>query len=222
MILDADLILPCLDEGPALAGLLPALPPGLQVIVVDNGSSDDTAQVARDHGALVVHEPRRGYGAAVHAGLLAATARYVVVMDGDGSIDPGEIVPLLAHLRFDSVDLVLGRRVPVRRGLVPWHARLGNRLVLAVLRRRTRLAVHDLGPVRASRRDMVLELGVKDRGMGYPLELLDKASRAGWRISEVDVRYLPRAAGTHSKVSGSMRGTLRTGRDFWRVLRCAD
>jgi hypothetical protein len=100
----------------------------------------------------------------------------------------------------------------------PWHARLGNVLVLAWLRRRLGLAVRDLGAVRAARREALLALRVTDRGMGYPVELLDKAARAGWRIVEEDVAYLPRATGTRSKVSGSVRGTVRTARDFWRAL----
>jgi glycosyltransferase involved in cell wall biosynthesis len=215
---DCHLILPCLDEGPALRALLPRVPRELDVIVVDNGSSDDTATVARAHGATVVTEPRRGYGAAVQAGLEAATAPYVVVMDGDGSIDPAETMPLLARVRSGEADLALGRRRPVGRGVWPWHARLGNALVLAWLRRRLGLAVRDLGAVRAVRREALLALGVADRGMGYPVELLDRAARAGWRIVEQDVAYLPRTAGTRSKVSGSVRGTVRTARDFWRVL----
>lgn len=215
---DCQLILPCLDEGPALRALLPRIPPELAVIVVDNGSSDDTAAVARTHGATVVTEPRRGYGAAVHAGLEAATAPYVVVMDGDGSIDPAAAVPLLARVRSGEADLALGRRRPVSRGVWPWHARLGNVLVLAWLRHRLGLAVRDLGAVRAARREALLALRVTDRGMGYPVELLDKAARAGWRIVEEDVAYLPRATGTRSKVSGSVRGTVRTARDFWRAL----
>jgi glycosyltransferase involved in cell wall biosynthesis len=215
---DCHVILPCLDEGPALRALLPRIPRGLEVIVVDNGSRDDTAAVARAAGARVVTEPRRGYGAAVHAGLEAATAAYVVVMDGDGSLDPEQIEPLLERVRSGEADLALGRRIPVRRGVWPWHARLGNALVLAWLRRRLGLRVRDIGPLRAARREALLDLGVADRGMGYPVELLDRAARAGWRIVEQDVAYLPRAAGTRSKVSGSVRGTLRTARDFWRVL----
>lgn len=216
--LDCDLVLPCLDEGPALRGLLPLVPPGLTAIVVDNGSTDDTVAVARAFGATVVSEPRRGYGAAVHAGIVAAGARYVAVMDGDGSLDPAEILPLLALVSSGEADLALGRRVPSRRGIWPWHARLGNALVLAWLRRRIGLGVRDIGPVRVARRQALLDLGVTDRGMGYPVELLDRATRAGWRIAERDVAYLPRAAGTRSKVSGSVRGTVRTARDFWRVL----
>lgn len=213
-----DLILPCLDEGPALRLLLPRIPAGLGVIVVDNGSSDDTAAIAAELGARVVSEPRRGYGAAVHAGLLASSARYVAVMDGDGSMDPAEIDGLLARVRDGGADLAVGRRVPTAPGVWPWHARLGNALVLWWLRRRLGLAVRDIGPLRVGGRAALLDLGVVDRGMGYPVELLDKAARADWEIVEQDIAYRPRTAGTRSKVSGSVRGTLRTARDFWRVL----
>ena len=213
-----DLVLPCRDEGPALRQLLPAVPSEFSVIVVDNGSTDDTADVARELGATVVHEARPGYGAAVHAGLLAATSDYVAVMDGDGSFDSLELLALLDDVRAGSCDLATGRRRPVRRGVWPWHARAGNRLVLWWLRRRTGLPVHDIAPMRVCRREDLLALDVQDRRFGYPVELLQKAQHAGWRIAERDVAYLPRAEGTRSKVSGSVRGTVRTARDFARVL----
>lgn len=214
-----DLVLPCRDEGPALAMLLPLVPAGLRVIVVDNGSRDDTAAVAAAHGAVVVVERRPGYGAAVHAGLEAATRDLVAVMDGDGSFDPAAVLPLLEVVASGGADLAVGRRRPVRRGVWPWHARLGNALVVAWMRRSHGLPVHDIAPLRVARREALVRLGVEDRRFGYPAELLDRAVRAGWRIREHDVDYLPRAAGTRSKVSGSVRGTARAALDFWRVLR---
>ena len=213
-----DLVLPCKDEGPALRALLPTIPDVLAVIVVDNGSSDDTAQVARELGARVVSESAPGYGAAVHAGVLAATADLLAVMDGDGSFDPLDVLPLLEEVRRGDADMATGRRRPVRRGVWPWHARLGNRVVLWWLRRRIGLPVRDIAPMRVCRRAELLDLGVQDRRFGYPVELLQKAQRAGWRITEHDVSYHPRAAGTRSKVSGSVRGTLRAAHDFARVL----
>ncbi|MGH3352253.1 MAG: glycosyltransferase family 2 protein [Nocardioides sp.] len=215
---DIDLVLPCRDEAAALRELLPRVPAALSVIVVDNGSTDGTADVARAQGARVVSESRPGYGAAVHAGLLAATATYVVVMDGDGSFDPADTLPLVETIRRDEADLALGRREPVARGAQPWHARVGNRLVLAALRRRTGLRVHDIAPMRAARREALLELGVEDRRSGYPVELLARAARAGWRVHEEAVGYHPRTAGTRSKVSGSVRGSMTAAYDFWRVL----
>lgn len=214
-----DLVLPCRDEAPALRELLPRIPGELRVVVVDNGSRDETASVAAAHGAVVVREPRAGYGAAVHRGLAAARREFVAVMDGDGSFDPSAVEGLVAAVASGRCDLALGRRRPVRRGVWPWHARAGNRLVLAILRRRTGLAVRDIAPLRVCRRDAIVALGVRDRRFGYPVELLLRAGRAGWRISEHDVAYLPRTAGTASKVSGSLRGTARAARDFWRVLR---
>lgn len=213
-----DLVLPCRDEAPALAALLPAIPAGFAVVVADNGSRDDTAAVARRLGATVVAEPRPGYGAAVHAGLLASTHEFVAFMDGDDSFDPAELLPLLEDVRSGRADLAVGRRRPVSRGVWPWHARAGNALVLWWLRRRIGVRVHDIAPVRVCRRDALLALDVEDRRFGYPVELLQKATRAGWRIVERDVAYRPRAAGTRSKVSGSVRGTVRTARDFWKVL----
>lgn len=212
-----DLVLPCRDEGPALRALLPQVPAGFRVLVVDNGSTDDTVQVAVDNGAVVVSEGRAGYGAAVHAGVLAATAELVAVMDGDGSFDPTELVPLVAAVR-DGVDLATGRRRPVASGVWPWHARMGNRLIVGWLRRTAGLPTRDIAPIRVCRREALLALDVRDRRFGYPFELLRKASEAGWRISEFDVAYHPRAEGTRSKVSGSALGTIRTARDAWRVL----
>ncbi|QCW50378.1 glycosyltransferase family 2 protein [Nocardioides dongxiaopingii] len=215
---DCDLILPCRDEAAALRGLLPRIPDGFEVIVVDNGSSDGTADVARELGARVVHEPTPGYGAAIQAGLLAATNPYVSFMDGDGSFDPDELLPLLDEVRSGRADVAVGRRRPVSRGVWPWHARAGNALIVAWLRRRIELDAHDIAPMRVCRREDLLALDVRDRRFGYPVELLQKATAAGWRFAERDVAYHPRAEGTRSKVSGSVRGTVRTARDFAKVL----
>jgi glycosyltransferase involved in cell wall biosynthesis len=213
-----DLVLPCRDEAPALRALLPRIPAEFGVLVVDNGSKDGTAAVARALGARVVTESTPGYGAAVHAGLEAATAPYVAFMDGDGSFDPLDLLPLLDDVRSGRADLGVGRRRPVARGVWPWHARAGNALIVAWLRRRIDLPAHDIAPMRVCRREDLLALDVRDRRFGYPVELLQKATRAGWRFSERDVGYHPRAAGTRSKVSGSLVGTLRTARDFGKAL----
>lgn len=213
-----DLVLPCRDEGPALRHLLPRVPATFSVIVVDNSSRDDTAAVARSLGARVVTEPTPGYGAAVHAGIEAATAEFVAVMDGDGSLDPAQLVALLDDVASGRADLAVGRRRPVARGAWPWHARAGNAVVAAWLRRRIGMQAHDIAPMRVCRRQALLDLGLADRRFGYPVELLQAVTRDGWRVSEHDVTYHPRAPGTRSKVSGSVVGTLRTARDFWTVL----
>ncbi|MGE3288344.1 MAG: glycosyltransferase family 2 protein [Pseudonocardia sp.] len=210
-----DVVLPCLDEAQALPGVLAALPRGFRPIVVDNGSTDATPDVAAACGATVVREHRRGYGAAVHAGIVAATADVVAVLDADGSLDPAALPGMVALLA--GADLVAARRVPAGRGAWPWHARVGNALLAALLRRRG-VAVRDIAPMRVARRGALLGLGVVDRGFGYPVELLVRAGAAGWRIAEVEVAYRPRAGG-RSKVSGSVRGTLRAARDMAGVLR---
>jgi len=213
-----DLVLPCRDEAAALASLLPLVPGEFSVVVVDNGSVDGTPEVARRLGALVVTEAVPGYGAAVHTGLLAAEREFIAFMDGDDSFDPADLLPLLEDVRSGRADLAVGRRRPVARGVWPWHARLGNALVVAWLRRRIKMPAHDIAPMRVTRRQALLDLDVRDRRFGYPVELLQKVTLAGWRVSERDVAYRPRAEGTRSKVSGSITGTVRAARDFWKVL----
>lgn len=212
------LVLPCRDEEAALPGVLSDVPSELEVVVVDNGSSDRTAEVARGLGARVVAEPRPGYGAAVHAGAMAATTPIVAVMDGDGSMRVADLDSLLADVESGRATMSVGRRRPTARGVWPWHARAGNVVLATWIRRRTDVPVHDIAPMRVCRRADLLELDVRDRGFGYPLELLVKAAEARWTITEHDIGYHPRAAGTTSKVSGSVRGSLRAARDFAKVL----
>jgi glycosyltransferase involved in cell wall biosynthesis len=212
-----EVVLPCLDEEGALPALLDALPPGCTALVVDNGSTDRSAQVARDHGARVVVEPLRGYGAAAHAGLLAARADVVAFCDADGSFDPADVARVAAPVLAGEADLVLGRRRPDVRGAWPAHARFANAVLTALLRRPTGVAVHDLGPLRAGRREALAALGLTDRRSGYPLEVFLRAAGAGWRIVEVDVAYRPRVG--RSKVTGTVRGTVRAVHDMSRLLR---
>ncbi|MGA5461733.1 glycosyltransferase family 2 protein [Mycobacterium sp. NPDC050041] len=209
-------VLPCLNEAASLPGVLSALPSGYRALVVDNNCTDGTADIARSHGADVVAEARAGYGAAVHAGVVAAGTPVVAVLDADGSLDPRELPALVAALDRGA-DMVIGRRRPVRGLRWPWHARLGTAAVCWRLRQRHGLAVHDIAPMRVARRDALLGLGVVDRRSGYPVELLVRAAAAGWRVTECDVSYGPRTGGK-SKVSGSLRGSVVAGLDFWKRI----
>ncbi|WP_329440803.1 glycosyltransferase family 2 protein [Streptomyces sp. NBC_01426] len=212
----ADLVLPCLDEAEALPWVLARVPAGWRAIVVDNGSTDGSADIARALGATVVHEPRRGFGAACHAGLLAARADLVCFCDCDGSLDPGLLAPMAARIAAGETDLLLGRRRPRGRGAWPVHARAGNLALARMLRRRTGLRLHDLGPMRVARREALLDLALTDRRSGYPLQMVVRAADAGWRVSETDVPYLPRSG--KSKVTGTWRGTWQAVHDMRRVL----
>lgn len=211
-----DVVLPCLDEAEALPGVLAALPEGFDAVVCDNGSTDGTPEVAARLGALVVHEARPGYGAAVHTGLEATRTDVVAVIDADGSLDPAELPAMVRLLLDTGADLVVGRRVPAARGVWPWHARLANLLLSGLMRARG-VGVRDIAPIRVARRRALLDLGITDRAFGYPLELLIRAGAAGWQVREVDVAYRPRAGG-RSKVSGSVKGTVRAIRDMSRAI----
>lgn len=211
-----DVILPVLNEVEALPGVLAGLPAGFRPLVVDNGSDDGSAELADDLGASVVREPRRGFGAACHAGLVAATADVVCFMDCDGSLDGTDLVRVADPVERGDADLVLGAR-RAEPGAWPVHARLANRWLARTVRRRTGFRLQDLGPMRAARRRALLELGLRDRGSGWPLEMVLAAAAAGWTIGEVEVRY--RARTGRSKVTGTVRGTARAVHDMARVLR---
>ncbi|WP_141922243.1 glycosyltransferase family 2 protein [Haloactinospora alba] len=212
-----DVVLPCLDEARALPWVLERVPAGWRAIVVDNGSTDGSPDIARRNGARVVHEPRRGFGAACHAGLTAADADIVCFCDCDASLDPGELPRLVRLVRTGAAHLVLGRRRPRQRGAWPLRARLGNLTLTRMLRRRTGVALHDLGPMRAARREALLSLDLSDRRSGYPLQMVVRAANAGWSVTERDVPYLPRSGA--SKVTGTWRGVWHAVCDMRRVLR---
>ena len=209
-------VLPCLNEAASLPGVLAAVPDGYKALVVDNNSTDGTADIAREHGADVVAEARPGYGSAVHAGVEAATTPIVAVVDADGSLDPA-LLPALVDELGNGADMAIGRRRPVQGLRWPWHARLGTAAVCWRLRTRYGLPVHDIAPMRVARRDALLGLGITDRRTGYPVELMVRAAQAGWTVVERDVPYGPRTGGK-SKVSGSLRGSIHAGLDFWRAI----
>ena len=212
-----DVVLPCLNEAAALPWVLSRLPEGYRAIVVDNGSTDASAEIARAAGATVVAESRRGFGAAAHAGLLAATAPIVAFCDADASMDPSILPVLVRRITDGRTELILGRRVPTTRGAWPLHARFANRALSFLIKRRARIAIKDLGPMRAANREGLLSLDLRDRRSGYPLEMLLKASAAGWRIEELDTPYSPRVG--RSKVTGTIRGTYTAVKDMSKLLR---
>ena len=211
-----DVVLPCLNESAALKWVLPRIPAQAHAIVVDNGSTDDSAAVARSFQAEVVSCTRKGYGSACQAGLAASTAEYVVICDCDGTIDPRDAVKMLERLEA-GVDLVVGRRRAVSREAWPWHARLANRELARRIRKRTGLRITDMGPIRMARRTALLGLGQVDNRSGYPVETLVLAAAAGWRVEQHDVEYHPRIG--RSKVTGTVRGSIQAVRDMSRVLR---
>ena len=213
---EIEVILPCLNEAEALGWVLGRMPSWVRPIVVDNGSTDGSAEIARDHGAQVVYAPQTGYGAACHAGLLAATAPVVAVMDADASLNPEQLDRVVAPVIGGTADLVIGSRRPVNAAAFPWPLRLANRELARRVGRRTGLIVADLGPMRAALRESLLALQVRDRRSGYPAETLVRASDAGWRIVEVRVDYLPRRG--RSKVTGSPLGAWRAVRDMSAAL----
>lgn len=214
-----DVVLPVLDEAAALPALLAAMPEGYRPIVVDNGSTDGSGDLAASLGAEVVTEPQRGFGAACWAGLQAASADVVCFMDADGSLDPADLVRVAGPVLAGAADLVLGERV-ASRGAFPLHARVANRYLARRLSHSLGVPLRDLGPMRAARRAELLALGVADRRFGWPLEMVIRAGHAGWRIAEVDVPYRPRVG--RSKVTGTVRGTLRAVADMRAVLHTLD
>ena len=214
--MDIDVILPCLNEAGALPWLLTRMPDGYRPIVADNGSTDGSGQIAAELGATVIAVPQRGFGAACHAGLEAAKSDIVCVMDADGSFDPQDLPIVTGPVIDGTADLMMGRRRAESLKAWPPHARLANAVLAVQLRQRSHVPLHDLGPMRAFRREEMLALGLRDRRFGYPLEMVLRASQSGWRIAEAPVPYHPRTG--KSKVTGTVGGTVKAVRDMRRVL----
>ena len=210
-----DVVLPVLDEAEAIEWVLGRIPHGWHPIVVDNGSRDGSADIARRLGAEVVLEHRRGFGAACFRGLQAATSEVVCFMDCDGSLDPRELPTVATPVMAGEAELVLGRR-RASAGAWPLHARVANLVLCKELARRTGLRLRDLGPIRAAPRARLVGLSLRDRRSGWPLEMVLLAHAAGWRLAEVPVAYLPRSG--RSKVTGTVRGTLQAVHDMASVL----
>lgn len=213
-------IIPALNEAPSIAGVVQRLReqgavPLHDVIVVDNGSTDGTGARARQAGATVVREERRGYGYACRAGVLAAGDGIIVLLDGDAADDPDDLPRVLEPLMEGGADLVVGSRArgARERGSMTPQQVLGNRVAASLMSRLYGVEVSDLGPFRAIRRQHLLALEMREMGYGWSVEMMVKAARAGYRYCEVPVRYYRRIG--VSKVGGTLRGSLKAG---WSIL----
>ena len=211
-------IIPTHNEAQAIGRVLADLPPDLvtEVIVVDSNSTDGTCEVAEKMGALVIQEPRRGYGRACLTGLANTHAPDIAVfLDGDYSDRPAELPILLQPLINGSADIALGSRLISDRksGALPWHQSFGNRLAAGLIRVLYRVRITDLGPFRAARTDVLRELALEEATYGWAVEMILKGARAGYRIVEVPVSYYPRIG--KSKIGGTVKGTVGAG---WFIL----
>ena len=210
-------VIPTYNEAQSIARVLSYIPETVEeVLVVDSDSSDGTAAIAREKGAKVLREPRRGYGRACLTGLAAVNAPDVVVfLDGDYSDRPAEMTILLDPLRAGSADMVIGSRLtgPRTPGALPWHAALGNRLAAGLIAHFSGVHLTDLGPFRAARYDALIALGLQESTYGWPVEMIVKGARRGLRIVEVPVSYHARLGS--SKISGTFRGSVGAA---WGIL----
>jgi glycosyltransferase involved in cell wall biosynthesis len=216
-----DAVIPALNEAGSIAqvvGRLRNQQAALleSIVVVDNGSTDGTGEIARRAGAHVVREERRGYGYACKAGVLAAReAGVIVLLDGDAADDPDDLPRLLEPLLNDEADLVVGSRTLGSRepGSMTVQQVLGNRLAAWLMRNIYGVRVSDMGPFRAIRRSDLLALDMREMSYGWSVEMMVKAARAGYRYREVPVKYHRRIG--VSKVGGTLRGSLKAG---WHIL----
>jgi glycosyltransferase involved in cell wall biosynthesis len=210
-------VIPTYNEAQSIGRVLADIPKLVtEVLVVDSDSIDDTSAIAREMGARVLREPRRGYGRACLTGLAAANRPDVVVfLDGDYSDRPAELPTLLDPLRTGSADMVIGSRLSGVRipGAQPWHAVLGNRLAAGLIGLFNKINLTDLGPFRAVRYDALIALQLQETTYGWPVEMIVKGARRGLRIVEVPVSYHPRLGS--SKISGTFRGSVGAA---WGIL----
>ena len=216
------IVIPAFNEAPSIGRVLASLPalPSLNVIVVDNGSTDGTADIAKGHGAIVIREAEKGYGAACLAGIREAEAHspnVIIFIDADASDDPGDITRLLAELFQKDLDLVIGSRTRGTNepGALPFHACLGNIFVTWVLYWRYGYRFTDLGPLRVIRTEALKALEMNDRNFGWTVEMQAKALHKGLRVGEVPVSYRVRTG--KSKISGTVKGSILAGYKIFLV-----
>ena len=204
-------VIPTLNEAKAIGEVVSAVPQGWvqDIIVVDNGSTDDTAKQAALAGARVIHEPRRGYGSACLAGAKAArNSDIIAFLDGDRSDDPRQLDAIAMPVLQDQADLVIGSRIggTLERGAMPLHGQLGNRLIVFLLRLLYGVYITDIGSFRAIKTDDLFDLNMEQMTYGWPSEMVVKAARKGLRIQSVPINYRRRIG--VSKITGTVKGTL--------------
>ena len=217
------MVIPALNEAQAIGRVLQSLPGWVdRVIVADNGSTDQTVSIARDGGAEVTHEPRRGYGAACLAGLAALAAGItpdiVVFMDADHSDDPGDLPHLLDPIADDRLDMVIGSRALGEAEARSLNApqRFGNVLASWLIRRLWGVSCTDLGPFRAIRYNTLARLCMDDLGFGWTVQMQARAAVTGCRMAEVPVHYRRRIG--KSKISGTVRGLVGAGTKIFATI----
>jgi len=220
------LLIPALNEAESIGMLLDQIPRPLfsEIIVIDNGSTDRTAEVASAAGVRVVHEPRRGYGQACLAGLAAISpdTAAIAFMDADLSDDPRDLERLTAAFEQGQCDMVIGSRVLGHResGSLQPLQRFGNFLTTRMIYYVWQVSFTDLGPLRLVSAGALRRLSLEDRGFGWNVEMQAKAAKLRLRVTEIPVSYRRRAAGK-SKISGTLSGSVRAGvKILWTIYRC--
>jgi glycosyltransferase involved in cell wall biosynthesis len=206
------IIIPALNEAESIGQVLSRIPERYadEILVIDGGSNDGTAQIAQSAGARVILEPRRGYGWACFRGAAEASGELLAFLDADGADDPRHLPALVTPILQNKADLVLGSRLAghMEQGAMPWHQYFGNWLSAQLIRRLYGLPLTDLSPFRAVLRTPLRQLEMVEMTYGWPTEMIAKAARQNWRILEVPVDYHPRQGGK-SKISGTFRGTTQ-------------
>jgi glycosyltransferase involved in cell wall biosynthesis len=205
-------VIPTLNEEQAIGEVVSAVPSDRvhEIIVVDNGSTDDTANRASSAGARVIQESRPGYGSACLAGATAAAGADVIVfLDGDRSDDPQQLQAIAGPILDNRADLVIGSRIKgiLEKGAMPLHGRLGNRFIVFLLRRLYGANITDIGSFRAIKAQTLRDLKMEQMTYGWPVEMVVKAARRGLRIQSVPINYRKRLG--ESKVTGTLRGTIQ-------------
>jgi glycosyltransferase involved in cell wall biosynthesis len=207
----SSIIIPAFNEEESIGFVLDRIPSNdiFEILVIDGGSKDHTVAIAKARGAQVIHEQRRGYGRACATGVEHAASEIVVFLDADGADDPSQIPELVAPLINGDADMVLGSRLGgiIHSGAMPPHQYFGNWLSASLIRLLYGYPITDLSPFRAVDRSKLMQLEMQEMTYGWPTEMIAKAARKKWRISEIPANYFPRHGGK-SKISGTLRGTI--------------